>query len=167
MLDMCGKDQGETGEHTVKVLEVGQLDALAHSKDVGRCAKTVDQHPDVSSVQSRDLASSVSAALKSISDVGPRGDNRTKHHQAKREKRQASNGATKPQHLSVRDKNDSQVLEDGVDGNREELKSLGTGVDHTDQKQSNREPYNMTPVRHCTCAHISMRNTYTSSPRHC
>lgn len=74
-------------------------------------------------------------------DVGPGGDNRTKHHQAKREKRKTGHRATEPQHFSVGNEDDGQVLENGVDRDRQELERLRTGVNHTDQEQSDRKPY--------------------------
>lgn len=134
------KEFEKKGEHTVKVLEVGQLDPLAHSQDVRRCAETVDQHPDVPRVQSRDPSGSI-RILKRMFYIGPCGDDGAEHHQTKGEKGKTRHRTTEPQHLSVRNEDDSQVLEDGVNGDREELKRLGTGVDHTNQKQSNREPY--------------------------
>lgn len=36
---------------TVKVLEVGQLDALPHAQDVGSSAEAVEHHPEIASVQ--------------------------------------------------------------------------------------------------------------------
>ena len=141
-MSFCKKLKGfeKKGEHTVKVLEVGQLDPLAHSQNIRRCAETVDQHPDIPSVQSRDPSGSI-RILKRMFDIGPRGDDGAEHHQTKGEKGKTRHRTTEPQHLSVRNEDDSQVLEDGVNGDREELKRLGAGVNHTDQKQSNREPY--------------------------
>ena len=141
-ISLCKKLKGleKKGEHTVKVLEVGQLDPLAHSQNVRGCAETVDQHPDVPSVQSRDPSSSI-RILKRMFDISPRGDDGAEHHQTKGEKRKTRHRATEPQHFSVCNEDDSQVFENGVDGDREELKRLGASVDHTNQKQSNREPY--------------------------
>jgi len=38
--------------HSIKVLEVRQLDALAHTEHVRRAAEAVEQHPDVAGVES-------------------------------------------------------------------------------------------------------------------
>jgi hypothetical protein len=73
-------------------------------------------------------------------DVGPGSNDRTKDHETEREKSEAGHGATKPQNLSVSDKNDRQILEDCVDWNGKELKRLGSGVNHTDKEESDREP---------------------------
>ena len=127
--------------HTVKVLEVGQLDPLAHAEHIGGCAHAVDHHPDVASVQSRDLHRSVAAALDGVLDVGPSGNDRTEDHQTKGEQGHASDRAAKPEDLTVRDEDDGQVLEDGIHGDRKELEGLGAGVDHADQQKSNGEPY--------------------------
>lgn len=47
-IQRASQRQGEI--RTVKVLEVGQLDALAHAEHVGRGAQAVDHHPDVTSI---------------------------------------------------------------------------------------------------------------------
>lgn len=44
---------------TVKVFEVGQLNALAHVQTVERGAKAIGHHPDITSIQSRNLGASV------------------------------------------------------------------------------------------------------------
>lgn len=122
------------GPHTVKVLEVGQLDPLAHAKDVGRRAETVDQHPNVSGIERGDLGGSISAALHGMLDIGPRGDERTEDHETEREKGESRDGATEPQDFSIGNQDDGQVLEDGVHRNGEILKRLGAGVDHANQE---------------------------------
>ena len=43
------------GKLTVKVLEVGELDALAHAEHVGSGAEAVDHHPEIARVQGCDL----------------------------------------------------------------------------------------------------------------
>lgn len=74
-------------------------------------------------------------------NIGPSSNNRTGDHQSEREQSQTGDSrTTKPEDLSVGDQDDGQVLEDGVDGNREKLQSLGTGEDHADKEKSNREP---------------------------
>jgi hypothetical protein len=46
---------------TVKVLEVCELDALAHSEDIGCRAEAVDQHPDIARVERCDLVGCVAS----------------------------------------------------------------------------------------------------------
>ena len=77
--------------HTVKVLKVSQLNPLPHSQGKGRSAETVDQHPNVSGIQSRDLFSRTGTTLKGMLDIGPRSNNRAENHETKREKRQTGN----------------------------------------------------------------------------
>lgn len=126
---------------TVKVLEVGQLDALAHAEHVGRGAQAVDHHPDVASIESGDLAAGIAAALNGVLDVGPGGDDGAENHQAEGEEGHVGDRATEPEDLTVGDQDNSQVLEDSVDGDGEELEGLGTGVDHADQQEGDGEPY--------------------------
>lgn len=125
---------------TIKVLEVGQLDALAHAEHVGRCAQAVDHHPDVASVESGNLAAGITAALNGMLDVGPGGDDGAENHQAEGEKGHVGDRATEPEDLTIGDQNDGQILEDSVDGDGEELEGLGAGVDHADQQKGNGEP---------------------------
>lgn len=126
---------------TVKVLEVGQLDALAHAEHVGGGAEAVDHHPDVASIESGDLAAGITAALNGMLDVGPGGNDGAENHQTEGEEGHVGDGATEPEDLTIRNQNDGQVLEDGVDGDGEELEGLGAGVDHADQQKRNGEPY--------------------------
>jgi len=53
-------------EQTVKVFEVGELDTLAHTKEIGRSAKAIDQHPDVASIQCRQLLVCSSSVVGSM-----------------------------------------------------------------------------------------------------
>jgi hypothetical protein len=131
----------DKGVRTVKVLEVGQLDALAHAEHIGRGAQAVNHHPDIASIQSGNLAGGVAAALNGMLNVGPGGDNGAENHQAEGKESHVGDGATEPEDLTIGDEDDGQVLEDGVDGDGEELESLGAGVDHADQQKGNREPY--------------------------
>lgn len=108
--------QGGKEPHTVEILEVGQLDALAHAQDIGRGAQAVDQHPDVSSVQGGDLAGGVTGALHSMLDISPGSNERAENHQTEREQSEVSDGATEPENLSIGDQDNGQVLEDSVDG---------------------------------------------------
>lgn len=140
-----GKKAKAGGSRTVKVLEVGQLDALPHAQDVGCAAEAVEHHPDVSRVQGRDLVASFAAlgatvAGESVLDVGPGGNQGGKHHQTEREEGHAGDAAAKPENLAICDENDGQVLEDGVDRDGQELEGLGRGVDHADQKERDGEP---------------------------
>lgn len=47
---------------------------------------------------------------------------------------------TEPNHLSVRDEDDREVLEDGVNGDREELEGFRAGVDDRDEEEGYGEP---------------------------
>jgi len=75
-----------------------------------------------------------------VLDVRPGGNQGTEHHKAEGEESQRGDRATEPKDLAVSDQDNSQVLEDGIDGDRKELKGLGAGVDHADQQKSDREP---------------------------
>lgn len=71
------RDDG--GQLTVKVLEVGELDSLAHSQDVSSTAEAVDHHPNVTSIQGRKSNGSVSRVMAvgtdGSADIGPGGNN--------------------------------------------------------------------------------------------
>lgn len=73
-------------------------------------------------------------------DVSPGGNQRTEHHQAEGEESQRGDRATEPKDLAIGDQDNGQVLEDGIDRDRKELKGLGAGVNHADQQKSDREP---------------------------
>ncbi len=153
---------------TVKVLEVGQLNTLAHAKHVGRGAEAIDHHPDVASIESGDLAAGITAALNGMLDVGPGGDDGAENHQAEGEEGHVGDRATEPEDLTIGDQNDGQVLEDGVDGDGEELEGLGAGVDHADQQKRNGEPY---PRRNKNVSQDSqhslrLRNWWEENPIH-
>jgi hypothetical protein len=132
---------------TVKVLEVGELDALAHAQHVRGRAEAVDQHPDVARVESRDLVGCLTSqgvagvGRERVGDVRPCSNNRAEDHQAEAQQGHACDGAAEPQHLAVCDQDDGQVLEDGVDGDAEELQGLAAGVDHADQQEGDGEPF--------------------------
>ncbi len=122
---------------TVKIFEVGQLDAFAHPEHVGRAAEAIEQHPHVPGVQSGDTSVGLGAgvpaeALHRVLDICPGGDDGAENHEAEGEEGHSRNGAAEPEDFAVGDQDDGQVLEDGVDGNGEELKGFGTGVDHAD-----------------------------------
>jgi hypothetical protein len=133
---------------TVKVLEVGELDALAHAQHVRGGAEAVDQHPHVARVESRDLVgclagqSSISGVgREGVGDVRPGCDDGAEDHEAEAQQGHARDGSAEPQHLAVCDQDDGQVLEDGVDGDAEELQGLAAGVDHADQQEGDGEPF--------------------------
>lgn len=72
---------------TIKVLEVGQLDSLAHAQHVAGAAETIEEHPHVAGVQSRDLVGSfgtrMAKVLKGVLNVCPCSNDRAHNHQAK------------------------------------------------------------------------------------
>jgi hypothetical protein len=132
---------------TVKVLEVGELDALAHAQHVRGRAEAVDQHPDVSRVESRDLVGCLASQSISgvgrecVGDVSPCRNDGAEDHKAEAQQGHACDGSAEPQHLAVCDQDDGQVLEDGVDGDAQELQRLAAGVDHADQQEGDGEPF--------------------------
>ena len=69
---------------TVKVLEVGKLDALAHAENVGSCAEAVEGHPKVSSVQGGDgiggSVSGLAVAGQSMLNISPSGNDGGENH---------------------------------------------------------------------------------------
>ena len=131
---------------TVKVLEVGELDALAHAEHVGGGAEAVDHHPEVARVQGCDLVGSLASkgiarvSGESVGDVGPCGNNGAEDHETEAEQGHAGDGAAEPEHLAVGDEDDCHVLEDGVNGNAKVLKRLAAGVDHANEQQGDGEP---------------------------
>ena len=75
-------------------------------------------------------------------NIGPSSNNGTGDHQSERKQSETCNSRTaKPEDFPISDQNDGQVIEDGVDGNREELQGLGAGEDHSDKEKSNGEPW--------------------------
>lgn len=79
--------------------------------------------------------------VQSSLDISPRSDDGAQHHETEGKENNGGDTATKPENFAVSDNNDGQVLEDGEDGNRKELKSLSGGVDHTSKQSRNGEPY--------------------------
>jgi hypothetical protein len=126
---------------TIKVLEVCELDALAHAEDISGRAEAVDQHPDIARVERCDLVGGLSSksitgvGRQSVRDICPRSDDRAKDHQAEAQQSHVGDGAAEPEHLAICDQDNGQVLEDGVYGNAEELKRLAAGVDHSNEKE--------------------------------
>ena len=139
------REGGKGGAPTVKILKVGQLDPLAHAEHIGGRRQAVDQHPDVAGVEGAEGGGGVGRAVAVRGDGGvdisPGGHDRRQHHKPKREQGEVGDGAAEPEHLAVSDQDNGQVLEDGVDGHREELDGLGAGVDHADQEERDGEPF--------------------------
>lgn len=125
--------------HTIKILEIGELDALPHAQDVTRRTQTINQNPDIPGIQRAEclrlLRAAVAIRADGRADICPGGHDTRDHHETEREQRHGADGAAKPQHLAVGDQDDCQVLEDCVDGDAEELEGLGRGVDHGDEQQ--------------------------------
>ena len=71
--------------HTVKVLEVGELNSLAHPKHVSGAAEAVEKHPHITRIEGRDLGrgliASVTEVLKSVLDICPCGDDGADNHE--------------------------------------------------------------------------------------
>ena len=127
--------------HGVEVLEVGELDALAHAEHVRRAAEAVEEHPQVARVEGGDLRGRLRVLQRRLAaadgvdrrlDVRPGRDHGREHHEPEGEESHPGDAAAKPEHFAVRDEDDGQVLEDGVDGDREELERFRRGVDHAD-----------------------------------
>ena len=82
----------------------------------------------------------MSEVLQSVLNICPGCDHRAKYHEAEGEKRHAGNGATEPEDFTIGDQNDCQVLEDGIDRDREKLESFGTGINHNDESERHGKP---------------------------
>ena len=63
----------------------------------------------------------MSKALQSVLYVCPSRNDGAQDHQAKREERHASDRTTKPEHFSVGNEYDGQILEYRVDWDRQKL----------------------------------------------
>jgi hypothetical protein len=131
---------------TVEILEVGQLDALPHAQNVGGGAEAVEHHPEVTRVQGGHGSTGGSVldlaiAAQRMLDIRPSGNDGAHDHQAEGEESHMCDGASEPKHLSIGDQDDCQVLEDGVDGDREELEGPGARVDHADEEERDGEPW--------------------------
>lgn len=123
--------------HTIKVLEVGQLDTLPHAQDVGGTANAVEHHPHIASVQSGDFCGSfglgMPIVLQRMLDIGPGCDYGAENHQPEREQGHSAHRPSEPQDFPVCDKDDGQILKDGIDRNREELKRFRAGVNRANE----------------------------------
>lgn len=137
-------------EHSIPILKVHLLDDLAHAQEVRSSEEDVQAHPGVTSVQRGHLVSSIgvgtaegaatTVASKCVLDISPGSNDRAENHESEGEEGRWSDAAAKPENLSICDNDDGQVLEDGVNWDRQELKSLGAGVDHSDKKKGDWEP---------------------------
>jgi hypothetical protein len=130
---------------TVEILEIRELDSLPHAEHISGGAQAIHQHPNVTGIQRRHFGvcdgGIVVIVGNGIGDISPRGNNRAHNHEAKGEKSHASDLAAKPKNLAVCNEDNGQVLEDGVDGNAQELDGPGTRVDHANEQQRYGEPF--------------------------
>lgn len=76
-----------------------------------------------------------------MGDVGPSRNDGAEDHKAEAQQGHAGDRSAEPEHLAVCDQNNCQVLEDGVDGDAEELEGLATGVDHANEQEGDGEPF--------------------------
>jgi len=127
---------------TIKILEVGELDALAHSKNIGSGTEAVGKHPRITGIEMRDLGVAVGRVevRDGVLDISPGSDERREYHKSEREQRHASYGATEPENFAVGNDDDGQVLEDGVNGNGQELDGPSARVDHADKEERDGKP---------------------------
>lgn len=106
---------------TVKVLEVRELDTLAHAQDVRSAAQAIDQHPDVSGVEGREgnggLGGAMTVRVERSADIGPSSNDGREDHETEREQGHAGDGTSEPENFSIGNQDDCKILEDGVDGN--------------------------------------------------
>lgn len=73
-------------------------------------------------------------------DVSPSSNDGAENHHAKRKKDERRDAAAKPQDFTVRNDNNGQVLENGVDRYGKKLQCLGSGVNHSEKKEGDGEP---------------------------
>lgn len=135
------------GRLTVEVLEVGELDPLAHAEHVGRRAEAIKHHPDVARIQCADLLGCLTCLRipairrQSMLNVRPSSNHAAQDHETKTQQGHTRDGAAEPQHLAVGDQDDGQVFKDGVDRDAEKLEGFGGSVDHADEEEGDREPF--------------------------
>ena len=100
---------GRERRRTVEVLEVGELDSLAHAEHVSSRAKTIDQHPRISRIE---RAHGISALLaptmcrQCMLDIAPRSDDGRKNDQSEGEERHRRDGPAEPEDFPVGDQDD-------------------------------------------------------------
>lgn len=121
--------------HGVKVLEVGQLDSDSHVQHEGGGSETVGKHPEVSEVQTVHVFSSLGTSRVTVGSK-----NRGEDHQQERTQSKVGNLTAKPQDLTVSNQNDSQVLENGVDRDRQVNQGLRGGVNHGNKENRDGKP---------------------------
>ena len=66
-------------------------------------------------------------------------------------------GTTKPEDFAVRDENNGQVLEYGVNGDGKVFERPGRGIDHADEEEGDGEPYFTS--KPCRCPRIPLVRT--------
>lgn len=75
----------------------------------------------------------MSIVLQRMLDVGPGCNHGAEDHQAEGEQGHSAHRPSEPQDFPVCDKDDGQILEDGIDGNREELKRFRASVNRANE----------------------------------
>ena len=130
---------------TIEVLEVGQLDAFPHAQNVGSSADAIEHHPQVSGIERgngvRGRICSISNPSQRMLNIRPGRNDRAGNHQSEGKEGHWRDGTSEPQNLSICDQDDCEILEYSVNRDREELKRLGAGVNHADEKEGDGKPY--------------------------
>ena len=132
-------------KHRVPILEPGHLDPLSHGEHIGGREETVQPHPQVADVEvgeqgtgrtnegqlgtRRRVEGSSVLGDHGVVNVGPGGDDGRTDHEEERDEGETGDVSAEPDDLAVCDQDDGQVLEDGVDGDREELLQASNAKD--------------------------------------
>jgi hypothetical protein len=74
-------------------------------------------------------------------NICPSSNHRAKNHESEREECRGRNASSEPQDFSVCNDNDGQVLENRVNRDGKELERFRAGIDHTNEKKGDWEPY--------------------------
>jgi hypothetical protein len=143
--DEHGDAQQVVVKHRVPVLEPGHLDPLSHGEHIGGREETVQPHPQVADVEvgeqgtgrtdegqlgtRRRVEGSSVLGDHGVVNVGPGGDDGRTDHEEERDEGKTGDVSAEPDDLAVCDQDDGQVLEDGVDGDREELLQASNAKD--------------------------------------
>lgn len=130
---------------------------------IGGRSNAVDSHPCVTEVETTDKAGgqrnfgsrgrvndgdTSGQSAQCARNVRPGSNDRRSDHEEEGDEGKASDVTAKPENLSVGDKNDGEVLENGVDGDGEELEGLGSRVDDSDEEEGDWEPsFGICPVK--------------------
>lgn len=135
-----GHEQNGDGQQVVvvggiEILEVGQLDSDSHGQDESSAGKAVGKHPEVAGVHGSSILSGLGSRGVTVTSQDGGED-----HQKERTQNHMGNLSTEPQNLTISDQDDSQVLEDGVDRDRQASQGSGAGVDHSHKHENNRHP---------------------------